>query len=75
MCRHCADLTDDKEFVHKFMEVTAARLSRMHARTITADDIDIKIEIADPTGFFQERAATAAHRLLHDMRTNSWGVW
>lgn len=45
MCRHCKNLTEDKEIVHKFMELGAKRISEKLHRTITADDIEVEMKI------------------------------
>jgi hypothetical protein len=51
MCRHCEKLNEDKDFVHRFMELTANRINEAAAlhftltKPITADDIDIRYEV------------------------------
>jgi hypothetical protein len=52
MCRHCASLVEDKDFVHRFMELAAIRANeKAHRdgialfRPICADDIDVEYHI------------------------------
>jgi hypothetical protein len=55
MCRHCDNLTEDKQIVHDFMAVAAKRLSEIHDKPISPDDLDVNVTltirqygIADP---------------------------
>lgn len=52
MCRHCENLQEDRDFVHRFMELTAARLNEAAAKDghnlsspITPDDVDIQYKV------------------------------
>lgn len=45
MCRHCEKLTEDKQIVHDFMAVGAKRLSEIHGREISPDDLDVAITL------------------------------
>jgi len=63
MCRHCKNLVEDKAFVHKFMAITAQRLSEKCGRLITADEIDVEFTVAGP-GVSQD-TAIRVHNILH----------
>lgn len=43
MCKHCKDLKDDKEVVHKFMELAAMRISSNRKEYVSVDDLEITI--------------------------------
>ena len=50
MCRHCDRIKEDldsKPIVHAFMADIAAKMSRNTGVDLTADDLDLRIEIMD----------------------------
>lgn len=51
MCRHCERLVEDiehKEIIHKFFEITATKLSKLHKKTIHPDSISVIFELNLP---------------------------
>lgn len=53
MCKHCEHFIEDKDFVHRFMELTTLRANERAAkdgvdlyRPITADDIEVRYDIS-----------------------------
>lgn len=80
MCKHCENLVEDKELVHRFFEVAAIRLNEMLPkrigkplhRPVTADDIQpvtIKVNAVfwNENPFNHTPAAEHVHRMLLEM--------
>lgn len=76
MCRHCEHLTEDKDVIHRFFEVGAARLNELVPkrtgmalhRPITADDIEAPILTVTAT-FWRENPLNTieGYRILDEM--------
>src|SRR5262245_53706986 len=45
MCKHCEWLTEDKQAVHDFRVVGAKRLSEIHGREISPDDLEVVVTL------------------------------
>jgi hypothetical protein len=76
MCKHCENLVEDKDVVHRFFEVGAARLNEMLPkrigmplhRPVTADDIEAPTLTVHAT-FWRENPLQTIHgyQLLDEM--------
>ena len=78
MCRHCEKLIEDKDAVHQFMGLTVKRVNKKIttdgitlAQPVTADDIDIRVEVNARIWQASRMAHTEAsgriQRMLRDM--------
>lgn len=76
MCKHCANLTEDKRVVHDFFAVAAARLSEKHGYAVSPDDIEARLVLTTrPCGCPTEgadRIRLRTFQLLADIAKEGW---